>query len=143
VRDGRISVLPEGGSVHSADVDDVVDALMRCAATPGIAGRRFLLGAPSPMATLALLGAVAGHLGVPFAPRIVPAAPFKIWVALGNRGYRWTGLTLPYHYTAELYSARIAYDTERARRELGWEPRYEMSESVRRTVWWLRERGLV
>jgi nucleoside-diphosphate-sugar epimerase len=95
------------------------------------------------MPTLAFLHAVARHLGVPFAPRLVPAAPFRAWVALGDGVYRWTRLALPYHYTAEFYSARIAYDTARARRELGWVPRYEIPESIARTVSWLREKGLV
>ena len=143
VRDGRIRVLPAGGSVHSTDVDDVVDALRRCAVVPGIAGRRFLLGAADPIATKALLRLVAEHLGVSFAPRIVSVAPFKAWVGLGNLVYRTTGLELPYHYTAEFYSARVAYDTARASRELAWAPRFELPVSVGRTVSWLRENGLV
>jgi nucleoside-diphosphate-sugar epimerase len=143
VRDGRIRILPEGGSVHSADVDDVVDALMRCAATPGIGGRRYLLGAASPIQTAELLGRIADQLGVRFAPRIVAAAPFRTWVAVGDFIYRWTRRELPYHFTAEFYSARVQYDIARARRELGWAPRFEPPLSVARTVSWLREEGLV
>jgi len=143
VRDRGIRVLPQGGSVHAGDVDDLVDGLRRCAATPGIAGRRYLLGAPAPIAVEKLLRTVAQCLGVPFAPRMVPAAPYRSYVALGNLVYRWTRVSLPHHYTAEFYSGRIAYDTTRARSELGWAPRIETSESVGRTVSWLREQGLV
>jgi len=143
VRDRRIRVLPQGGSVHPGDVDDVVDGLRRCAATPGIAGRRYLLGAPAPVPIERLLRTVAECLGVPFAPRIVPSAPYRSYVALGNLVYRWTRVGLPHHYTAEFYSGRIAYDTARARSELGWTPRIETSESVVRTVSWLREQRLV
>ena len=143
LQERRIRVLPDGGSVHSADVDDIVHALRCGAATPGIAGRRFLIGAPSPIPTAALLHTIADHLGVPFSPRIVPAAPFRSYVALGNHVYRWTRRELPYHFTAEFYSGRIAYDTARARSELGWTPRIEITESVVRTVSWLREQRLV
>jgi len=143
VRDRRIRVLPQGGSVHAGDVDDLVDALRRCATTPGIAGRRYLLGAPAPVPVERLLRTVAECLGVPFAPRIVSAAPYRSYVALGNLVYRWTRVGLPHHYTAEFYAGRIAYDTARARSELGWTPRIEISESVVRTVSWLREQRLV
>ena len=64
-------------------------------------------------------------------------------MALSNLVYRWTRVDLPHHYTAEFYSGRIAYDTARARSELGWTPRIETSESVVRTVSWLREQSLV
>lgn len=143
VRDRRIRVLPEGGSVHSADVDDIVHALRCGAAMRGVAGRRFLIAAPSPIPTAALLRTIADHLGVPFSPRIVPAAPFRSYVALGDRVYRWTHRQLPYHFTAEFYSARVAFDVSRARRELGYSPRFELSESVGRTVSSLRAIGLV
>ena len=44
---------------------------------------------------------------------------------------------------AALAAGRIAYDSARARSELGWTPRIEISESVVRTVSWLREQRLV
>jgi nucleoside-diphosphate-sugar epimerase len=143
VREGRIRVLPADGSVHSADVDDVVDGLKLCASTPGIGGRRFLLGATNPMATIALLRTIAEQLAAPFAPRIVPAGPYRAYVRLANLAYRTMRLELPHHFTADFYSARIAYDIERARKLLGYSPRYEMLESMVRTVSWLRERRLV
>jgi nucleoside-diphosphate-sugar epimerase len=143
VREGRIRVLPAQGTLHSGDVDDVVDGLRLCALTSGIAGRRFLLGAATPMATTAVLRTIAEQLGVRFAPRILPAGPYRAYVRLGNFVYRTARLELPHHFTADFYSARIAYDIERARQQLGYSPRYEMSESIGRTVSWLRERGLV
>jgi nucleoside-diphosphate-sugar epimerase len=143
VRDGRIRILPADGSIHSGDVDDVVDGLRLCARTAGIAGRRFLLGAPAPMGTIAVLRTIAEQLGVPFAPRIVSASPYRAYVGLGNLVYRATRLELPHHFTADFYSARITYDTSRAREQLGYSPRYEMSESIARTVSWLRDQGLV
>jgi dihydroflavonol-4-reductase len=143
VRDGSIRVLPEGGTFHSGDVDDIVDALKRCAQAPGIAGRRFVLSAVDPVPTVALLRTFADCLGVPFAPRIVPAAPYRAYVALGNFLFRSMGVSLPYHYTAEFYSARLAFDVTRARRELGWTPGIPLLESARRTAIWLREMRLV
>lgn len=143
VRDGTFRVLPGNGTIHSGDVDDIIDGLRRCARTTGLSGNRFLLGAAAPMPTTTLLRAIADHLGVAFAPRIVPAAPFRAYVALGNVAYRYTRLSLPHHFTAEFYSARIALDIGHARRRLGYSPRFDMPESIGRTVAWLRDHALV
>jgi nucleoside-diphosphate-sugar epimerase len=143
VREGRYRVLPKGGSIHSGDVEDIVDGLRRCAVAPGICGERFLLGAPEPMPTVTVLQTIARHLDVPFAPTILPAAPFLAYVALGNRVYRALRISLPHHFTAEFYSARVALDIDRARRRLGYSPRFDMSTSIERTVAWLRESSRV
>lgn len=44
------------------------------------------------------------------------------------------GLALPHHFTADFYSAPIAHDIERARQQLGYSSRYEIPESIGRTV---------
>ena len=134
---------PGSGTIHSGDVDDIIDGLRRCAIATGIDGDRFLLGAARPMPTTTVLRAIADHLGVAFAPRIVPPAPFRAYVALGNLVYRYSRLSLPHHFTAEFYSARIALDIGHARRQLGYSPGFDMSESIGRTVAWLCDHGLV
>lgn len=143
VRDGSIPVLPRGGSMHSADVNDIVDGLRLCASANGIGGERFLLGAASPIPTVEVLRMIAEELRVPFSPRIVTAAPFRGYVALGNVVHRWTRLSLPHHFTAELYSATVVLDIGKARRTLGYTPRFEPPDSIRRTVDWLRAERLV
>jgi nucleoside-diphosphate-sugar epimerase len=143
VRDSAIPVLPRGGCMHSADVDDVVDGLRLCASADGIGGERFLLGAASPIPTVEILRIIADELRVPFLPRLVTAAPFRGYVALGNVVHRWTGFSLPHHFTAELYSAMVVLDIGKARRTLGYMPRFEPPESIRRTVNWLRAERLV
>jgi nucleoside-diphosphate-sugar epimerase len=143
VRDRRIRFVPEGGTFHSGDVEDIVDALKRCGGTPGIGGRRFVLAAANPIPTIELLRTIAERLGVPLPARTLPAAPFRAYLALGDLVFRRTRLEPPYHWTTEFFCARIAFDIGRARRELGWAPRYELAESARRTVDWLREEGLV
>jgi len=143
VRDGAFRMLPAGGSIHSGDVDDVAEGLCRCAVGLGASGGRFLLAAAEPMTTMTVLESIAKHLDVSFEPRIVPAAPFRAYVALGNLVYRFSRLSLPHHFTAEFYSARIALDIGHARRRLGFCPRFDMAESIGRTVTWLRQESLI
>jgi nucleoside-diphosphate-sugar epimerase len=143
VRDGRYRVLPGDGTIHSADVDDVVDGLRLCATSPGVGGERILLGGPGPNRIVDVLRAMADSLGVPFEPRTVPGAPLRAYLAAGNALFRATRRSLPHHYTAELFSAQVGLDLSKARASLGYHPRYEMPESVDRTVGWLRSQGLV
>jgi nucleoside-diphosphate-sugar epimerase len=143
VRDGAYRILPGGGTIHSGDVDDVVDGLCLCGSRPGIGGERFLLGGPAPSRITDVLGVLADRLGVPFEPIIVPSAPVRAYVALGNAVFRSTRLSLPHHFTAEFFSARVALDLGKARRELGYTPRFGMPESMTRTVSSLCERGLL
>jgi nucleoside-diphosphate-sugar epimerase len=143
VRDRRLRLLPAGGTIHSGDVDDVVDGLRRCASTPGIAGERFLIAAAEPMPVVELLRAVASALGVGFAPRPVAAAPFRAYLGLGNLAYRMMNLELPHHYTCDLHTARFALDIGHARQRLGFAPAYSMRDGIERTATWLSAQGLV
>lgn len=143
VRDGRYRVLPGDGSIHSGDVDDIIDGLRRCASCPGIGGERFLLAGPSPARLTEVLGAIADCLGVAFEPRILPGGPLRAYVVLGNLVFRHTRLSLPHHFTAEFFSSRFALDVGKARQVLGYSPRFGMPESIARTVAWLRHRDLV
>lgn len=143
VRDGAYRIVPGDGTMHSGDVDDVIDGLCLCARRPGIAGERFILGGPRPERFVEILASIAEVLDVPFAPRTIPGGPLRAYVRLGNLVFRLTHLSLPHHFTAEVFSARSALCLEKARRELGYCPRFEMRESVERTVAWLRAQGLV
>jgi nucleoside-diphosphate-sugar epimerase len=143
VRDGDFRVFPRGGSMHSGDVDDIVQGLRLCASAHGVSGERFLLAAAFPIPTVEALRTIAEELDVPFAPRMIVPAPFRAYAALGNATYRWTRLALPHHFTVELYSARVVLDIGKARRALGYSPRFEPRQSLRRTVAWLRAESLV
>jgi nucleoside-diphosphate-sugar epimerase len=40
-------------------------------------------------------------------------------------------------------TGRCIYSTEKARRLLGWSPRFSLDEGLRRTAVWLREIGMI
>lgn len=143
VRDGAYRALPADGTIHSGDVDDVIDGLRLCASRPGIAGEMFILGGPAPVRLVEVLGWIADCLGVRFAPRTIPGGPLRGYVKLCNVVFWLTRFSLPHHFTAEFVSARVALDFGKAGRELGYRPRFEVRESVERTVSWLRAQGLV
>ena len=141
VRDGRLRILPRGSAIHSGDVDDVIEGVRLAAVTEGIAGERFLLGAERPERLASVFGAIATALGTEYRPRVVPAAPYRAYTALGDRCFRAFGVELPHHYTCEFLSTPFSLDIGRARSRLGFAPRFGILQSVERTVAWLAERG--
>ncbi len=143
VRDGRIRVLPPGGTLHSADVDDVVAGLRLCLTTPDVGGQTFMLAAARPMPIIDMYRAIAQDLGVAFEPRIVSPAPFRAYAALGDAFFRLTHRQLPHHYTAGFLATAFAIDIGRARTRLGYDPRYTLRKSIARTATWLREEGRI
>lgn len=143
VRDGRIRVLPRGGTIHSGDVADIVDGLRHCAVTPGICGERFLLAAERPTPMIAVLQAIADELGVAFQPRVLPPGPFRAYVTLGDLTFRVAKIELPYHYTCDLFASRFGLDIGHAGRRLGFSPRFSTRQSITRTAGWLLDHGLV
>jgi len=143
VRDGRPRILPRGGTLHSGDVDDVVEGLRLAAVTEGVAGERFLLGAEQPESLANVFRRMAASLGKEYRPRLLPAAPFLAYTRLGNLCFRVFGAELPHHYTCDLLSSPFSLDIARARTRLGFDPRFSILESVERTVEWLVEQGLL
>ncbi len=95
-------------------VEDIVDGMVRAAATPGIEGRLFNLGCGEDVSirdvttlVLELLGnPVAAHFGA------LPDRPIEIW--------------------------EMRCDSTRARDELGWKPQHSLADGLEKTIAWYR-----
>ncbi len=113
-------------------VDDVVDGIVRAAAAPHAAGRVYNLAAP-PVPVRAFFGYHARHLGV-----TLPSMPRAVVRALGvgaEVGGRWLGRTPPFSASSMEYVTHAGgYASDRAREELGWEPRVPLEEGMARTL---------
>lgn len=128
-------VGPPGASANYIHVDNVVDALIRSAATPQADGRTYIV---SDHCTLEdFVGMIAACLGRP-APR------FRIptWVA---RSAVFAGGWIPgFPLTASRVRAltcRAVYSTHRIETELGYAPLISMEEGLRQMVDALRTEG--
>ena len=139
----QVRYLPRGGVAHPGDVADMVEGIRLCGITPGIDGEGFLLAAAAPIAVPELYRTMAAELGVRFAPRDIPAAPFRAYARAADLVYQLARVQLPYGYTCEWLVGQRRYDISKARRVLGYHPRYDAAASVRRTADWLREQELL
>lgn len=127
---------------HLTYIDDLVEGFRLCGETPGAAGRTYLLAGPRYTTLSELMRAIADELGVP-APRWrFPVWP--VWLA----GAACEAACVPFGVEPPLYRRRVdfftksrAFDTSRARRELGFAPSVDLADGIHRTASWYREQG--
>jgi dihydroflavonol-4-reductase len=127
---------------HVTHVDDVVEGLRLCGERKAAAGRTYLLAGPQYTTLADLVAAIARELNVK-PPRLhLPIWP--VWLA----GALCEAVCVPLRLEPPLYRRRVdfyrksrAFDTTRARQELGWTPAVDLETGVRRTIAWYREQG--
>ena len=139
----RFPMLGNGSVLyHLTYIDDLVDGFRLCGETPAAAGRTYILGGPRYTTLAELVRAVAAEFQVPPPRWHVPAWP--VWLA----GALCEALCVPLGIEPPLYRRRVdfftksrAFDTTRARRELGFAPAVDLVEGIRRTAAWYRTEG--
>jgi dihydroflavonol-4-reductase len=131
--------VPPGGT-NVVDVDDVVDGIVR-AAEAGARGRRYVLGGEN-LTFREVFGAIAGAVGR--RPRFVPvprvSEPFFSLAARVAGPLTGSRFLTP-QIVEDLFRYKY-YSSERARRELGWSPRFRFADSVSRAWDYYLARGL-
>jgi len=129
---------------HLTYIDDLVEGIRLCGETPGAAGRTYILAGPRYTTLNELVGLVAREFGVAPPRWRWPVWPF--WTA----GALCEAVCVPLRIEPPLYRRRVdfytksrAFDTTRARNELGFSPRVDIAEGVHRTAEWYRAERLV
>jgi dihydroflavonol-4-reductase len=129
---------------HLTYIDDLVEGFRLCGEVSGARGRTYLLAGPQYTTLNELAALIAGELGVK-PPRLHwPVWPF--WLA----GLACEVVCVPLRVQPPLYRRRVdfytksrAFDTTRARAEIGFAPAVDLAEGIRRTAAWYREKGLL
>jgi nucleoside-diphosphate-sugar epimerase len=142
---GRFPMLGSGAVFyHLTYIDDLVEGLRLCGEHPAAARRTYILAGPRYTTLNELATLIARELGVT-PPRLhLPVWPF--WLA----GLACEAVCVPLRLQPPLYRRRVdfytksrAFDTTRARTELGFAPRVDLEEGIRRTAAWYRAKGLL
>jgi dihydroflavonol-4-reductase len=127
---------------HLTYIDDLVDGFRLLGEHTAAANRTYILAGGEVTSLNALVGLVAEGAGVPAPARHLPVWPF--WVA----GAVCEALCVPLRIEPPIYRRRVdfftksrAFDITRARTEVGFAPRIELSEGIRRTLEWYRTHG--
>ena len=142
---GNFPMLGSGRAFyHLTYIDDLVEGFRLCGTVPGAKGRTYILAGPRFTTLEELVALVAKELQVR-PPRIHwPVWPF--WTA----GLLCELVCVPLRIEPPLYRRRVdfftksrAFDTTRARTELGFHPEVDLEEGIKRTAEWYRAEGLL
>jgi dihydroflavonol-4-reductase len=140
---GRFVTLGRGDIFyHLTHVEDLVEGFRLCGEVERAAGRTYILAGPDVTTLNELVGIIAREAGVE-RPRLrLPVWPFWLAGALCEAICAPLGVEPPiYRRRVDFFTKSRAFDIGRARREIGYAPRIDVREGVRRTLAWYREQG--
>jgi dihydroflavonol-4-reductase len=127
---------------HLTYIDDLVEGFRLCGAHPAAGNRTFILAGPEVTTLNDVIAAIAGEAGVQRQAWRLPVWPF--WLA----GAACEMLCAPFGFEPPIYRRRVdfftksrAFDSARARAEIGYAPAVGLRDGVARTLRWYREHG--
>jgi nucleoside-diphosphate-sugar epimerase len=127
---------------HLTYIDDLIEGLRLCGEHPAAANRTYILAGGEVTTLNELVATIADVAGVAPPRGHLPVWPFWVAGALCEAVCVPLGVEPPiYRRRVDFYTKSRAFDTTRARRELGYAPRVGLREGIRRTIDWYREHG--
>lgn len=127
---------------HLTYVEDVARGFVRAAETPEAVGEAYILAGARYTTVGELVALIAEKAGVPPPSFHWPARPMYWAAALCEDLCRPLGVEPPLHRRRlDFFLKQRAFEIDKARRELKWEPRVELEEGVSRTLAWYRSAG--
>lgn len=145
IRKGRFVMIGSGQNEHHmVHVDDLVAALTLAAEREAAIGEIFIIAGESPIQLGMLVRMIAGILGVP-APRLqIPLAPVRALALAIETVCKPLGVPPPlYPRRVDFFRSDYAFDISKAKRVLGYQPRYGLAEGMGNTLEWYRQKGLL
>jgi nucleoside-diphosphate-sugar epimerase len=144
IRSNRFLLPAMGRGVFSPIyVDDLVTGLTLAAEHPDAAGQVFTIGGPAAVTTKEFFGHYFRMLGKR-GPTCLPTPLAVAAARTAGAAERLRGRRTEINAASMLYLARPGgYSIEKARRLLGYEPRVDLDEGMRRTEAWLREQRML
>ena len=134
--DRRIYVLGHGRNRYQLlAVEDLVDAVVLAATTPGAAGETLNIGAAEFGTVRSDLEALIAHAGSTSRVTPVPARPAEL--ALRALELARLSPLAEWHYKTAHRDSFVSID--KAREQLGWEPQYSNAQALTRTYDWYLE----
>ncbi len=126
-------------------VEDLADGILRAALSPAAAGQTYFMANPEPVVWREFSVEVARVMGYKAFVCPIPIGPAKAVAAAGDLVARFTK-KLPLFRSEKLEEMRqIAWvcSTEKAHRELNWQPATPLGEAIEKTARWYREHGWI
>jgi dihydroflavonol-4-reductase len=127
---------------HLTYISDLIEGFRLCGEVPAAAGRTYILAGGEVPVLNDLAAMIAEEARVPPPSLHLPVWPF--WFA----GAACEAVCAPFGIEPPIYRRRVdfftksrAFDTTRARKELGFEPQIDLRQGIRRTLVWYKQQG--
>jgi nucleoside-diphosphate-sugar epimerase len=143
VRRGRFPLFGSGkGRRHMVYVDDVVSAFFKACERDEAVGEGLIVAGPSACTLRELLDEVTAATGSSRYGIRLPLAPMLVLAAVVEDICAPLAIDPPiYRRRMDFFHSDSEFDTSRARRVLGWEPKVDLREGIQRTLEDYRSRG--
>jgi len=140
---GRYAVVGSGKPhYHLVYIDDLVDGFLLALDRPEAAGETFIIAGPTSLSQDDLAREVAQATGGSVWPVHIPAWPIQRLGDLVEAICIPLGLEPPIHRRrVDFWVKNRSFSIEKARRLLGYAPKVDVTEGIRRTALWYREHG--
>jgi dihydroflavonol-4-reductase len=139
----RFVMVGDGSPLFQpAHVDDVVEVFRLALRNPRAIGEAFIAGGDEYVPLKDLVGIIAEELAVA-PPRLsLPLAPVLLAARACERLCVPLGVEPPLHRRrVSFFQNNRAFSIDKARRLLGFAPRYSLREGLRSTIGWYRQQG--
>jgi dihydroflavonol-4-reductase len=145
VAQGRFQLFGSGkGRRHMVYVDDVVAAFFKACERDDAVGEGLIVAGPSACTLRELLGEITHATGSRRYGVRLPHAPLLRLAAAVEDMSAALGIDPPiYRRRMDFFHSDSEFDTSRARRVLGWEPKVDLREGIRRTLEDYRATGVL
>jgi nucleoside-diphosphate-sugar epimerase len=131
------------GAFNPVFVDDLVDAVLLAADVDGAAGQVFNITGGAAVDTATFFAYYTRMLGIPPAPVAPTPVAIVVAEALGRASRALGRPSEASAATMRMLAGQGTVSIDKARRVLGYAPRVDLDEGMRRTEAWLRAEGLL
>ncbi len=132
---GRFPLFgPGNGRRHMVFVTDVADAFMLACTNADAANQDMIIAGPQAVPLRVLLDVLAAVVQRKRCGPRLPLTPMLLLAAITEDGCNLIGIKPPlYRRRMDFYRSDAAFDCSRAQRLMGWAPRVDLREGLRRT----------
>jgi len=143
IQKGRFVMLGSGKVLYQMIyIDDLIDGILLCGSKDEAVGRIYILTGEQPVTLNHLVGVIARALGIPAPAGHWPVLPAYLAGWFCELLCRPLGLDPPLHRRRiDFFRKSRAFSIDRAKKELGFQPRADLETGIRKTVAWYREKG--
>lgn len=142
---GQFRMIGDGNVLyHMTYIDDLVDGIMLCGEHPAAKGNTYILSGPRYTTLHELVEAIAAAVGRPTPRGRIPLWPVKVAAVMCEMLCKPFGIEPPLHRRRlDFFTKDRGFTSDKAHREIGYQPRISLQEGFVRTAAWYRSASLL